>query len=135
MAPHARALLQVAIAIPLVTAGCHNPSSPEVECAAVVIPAIVVEVREAGTGRFLVAVGTAQTGAQVDSLRPYHSGTGDVFTASPFFLQAVGPPGIYHVELSHAGYRPFIADGVRVTAGTCGPNTVTLRADLVPAST
>lgn len=133
-ASRARTLLQ--LAIPLVAAGCHRPTDPgnNVQCPAMIAPAIIVQVREAGTNLQLAAVGFAQTGTTVDSLRPYSSGTGDTFSVPGFLsLQAVGPAGIYHVELSHAGYRPFVANDVNVTAGKCGPNTVTLHADLVPA--
>lgn len=98
-------------------------------------PAIIVEIREAGTGAPLAAGarGAVRDGGYVDSLRPAESTSGD--TATMYSRQAAGErAGTYAVEVRRTGYQTWTANGVRVTKGECHVNTRRLIAALQPAS-
>lgn len=123
-----RAILALALA-PLL--GCHGDRSLGVVCAPTLGEAVVVLLRDAGTGTPLAdgARGAVTEGSFVDSLRA---------------MPLEGPPrrtlvggrdreGTYVVTVDRQGYRPWRADAVRVTRGVCGVNTVGLVAELQPS--
>ena len=115
-----------------VVAGCSNPSDATL-CRASLEPAVAVEIRDAITGAAIAAGarGVVRDEAYVDSLRPYES-SGD-WPADMYSRQAAHErAGIYSVEVHHEGYRPWTAEGVRVTRDECHVRTQTLRVDLVP---
>lgn len=102
-------------------------------CPTVLKPAIVVDVKDAETGRAVAqgAYGTVREGVYVDSLRPYSLLSAD--PATLISLQAaLGRPGEYAVSVERNGYRPWTVAGIRVSASACGPRTVTLHANLLP---
>ena len=120
------------VLIALVSAGCRNTTDV---CPAVVRPGIVVEIRDARTGLPIAqgAQGFVREGTYVDSLRPYQGVSAN--PATLISLQAaLGRPGKYDVEVQRAGYLRWTKAGVTVSSGQCGPRTVILHADLVPAS-
>ena len=117
----------------LAVAGCQNPFAGGYSCPAVIKPAIVVEIRDSGTGAPLAndARGAVHDGAYVDSLTPYE-GTGA--GAGPLVLfsrrAADERPGNYSVEVTHPGYRGWTRAGVRATTGRCGVQTRRISASL-----
>ncbi|HLM66947.1 MAG TPA: hypothetical protein VK358_05425 [Longimicrobium sp.] len=119
----ARFLLLPALALPAACDGGFLTGEPI--CPAVVVPSLQVEVVDAGTGASLVpgATGSWATGSE--------SGTLGNVEFSSQYLTAFGPAGRYRVTVQHAGYAVWSRDGVRVNRGTCGPQTVRLRAVLV----
>ncbi len=105
--------------------GCSGSTS-NYACPAVLLPAIVVEVKDAQSGTPLAqgANGAVHDGAYVDSLNPFEAGSS---------LQAAFErPGTYTVEVQRTGYQAWTASDVRVTRQQCGVITVRLLATLVP---
>ncbi len=104
--------------------GCSGPTS-NYACPAVLMPGIVVEVKDSQSGAPLAqgARGAIHDGAFVDSLKPYEAGLS---------LQAAFErPGTYAVEVQRTGYKTWTASDVRVTSQQCGVKTVRLLAALV----
>ncbi len=114
--------------------GCKNPFGGPDLCPAVVNPAIVVEIRDAGTGAPLAngARGAVHDGAYVDSLTPYES-TGPGIETLVSLSGAHGRSGTYAIEVNRAGYRPWTAAGVRVVEESCGVRTRRVSASLEPS--
>lgn len=108
------------------TVSCGNIAG-NYSCPASLVPAVVVEVRDAQTGapRAEGARGAVQDGAYVDSLKP--------FEVSLSLQGAFERPGTYAVEVHRAGYQTWTVSGVRVSKQRCGVATVRLLANLVSA--
>ena len=94
-------------------------------CDTILVPGIVVQVRDAATGMPIegptVRMAATQ-GAYVDSAR-----------FAPASL-ADERPGTYVVRVEAAGYRPWQQVGVRVREDGCHVKTVNLTASLQPAT-
>ena len=117
--------------IALLGAGCDNPTAT-FACPGILVPAIVVEVRDSRTGLAIAqnAKGVVQEGVYVDSLRAYFGALPD--PATLLSLQAAwGRAGTYSVNVQRPNYLPWTASGIKVTSGLCGITSVTLHADLV----
>lgn len=119
-----------ALLLPVALGGCDGVEDATV-CPAVVVPSLVVRVTDAATGAPLPVrpSGTFDVGAVRDTLRR-HAIDAQGRTVS---LQAYGPAGLHSVAVTAPGYAPWTRADVRVTPGTCGPNTVTLDAALAKA--
>lgn len=114
-------------------AGCSGLTHPNVVCTAEMVPAIVVEIRDARTGAALAygARGVVRDGAYADSLRPAASSSADL---RDLYSRAAAHEraGTYVVEVAHEGYATWTASGVRVPDEVCHVETAELRADLQP---
>lgn len=120
--------------IAIAGAGCRSSTAASL-CPAIISPAVVVEIRDAGSGLPIAQAthGVVRDQAYVDSLMPYGRISTDPSTL--LSLQgALGRPGEYTVEVERTGYISWTVSGVRVTNGECGPITVVLHANLVPAT-
>lgn len=105
--------------LPIAGTGCHN-------CALGVPPFIDLEVRDSVTGLPTArgAVGVAQSGSVVDTLRPLDSAL--VLISTP--LQ----PGTYTVTVTKSGYAPWVGPSVTLRDDPCAINSVRLVARLRP---
>ena len=114
----------------LAASGCRL--GPET-CDTGIEPAIDVAITDALTGAPLAndAVGLVEAGTFVDSLQP-HRGDGSGQLISRATTRT--PPGSYTVRIMHDGYEPWVLANVRVRAGSCGPETQLLTAQLQPLS-
>lgn len=129
--PHCATLLAAVI-----LAGCgllngDGADDARVVCPDLAEPAIVVEVRNAGTDAPEAegAEGTIAEGGYVDSLALY----GYTGSLEPLDLAAgFERPGTYDVRLEKPGFATWRRKGVEVEAGPCGPKTERLVARLVP---
>lgn len=123
-----RTRLMVVSAI-VVATGCNLGET----CDTGIEPAIEVVIVDAITGEPLAenAAGVAQTGTFIDSLRPHRGEAGQLISRAT--TQA--PPGTYEVRVTHDGYEPWSASNIRVSAGSCGPRTRRLTAELQPSGT
>jgi hypothetical protein len=121
----------VLVLVTMVSGGCLNSTAAN-SCPAIIIPAIVVEIKDAQTGIPIAqgAQGAVREGTYADSLRPYGGISPD--PATLVSLQAaLGRPGTYSIDVQRAGYLPWTASGVKVTSDECGVRTVILHADLI----
>ena len=110
----------------LVLGACSREEPVSIECPALIIPAIAVEVSDATDGRWIAdsARGAVRDGEYVDSLVPYRFKDDKLST-----LQAAGDrPGVYDVTVQHDGYVDWAVVGVEAKATTCSVETVTLSA-------
>jgi len=111
--------------------GC---SPANVVCPQIAAPAILLEVREAGTGAPAAngAKGAVQDGAYVDSLRV----VGWLGTPSPetelLMAAAFDRPGTYSITLEKAGYQTWIRAGIVVGTDDCGTQQAQFATQLVP---
>lgn len=101
------------------------------DCTPAPSPAFNVTVIDAASGAFLAAGahGLAIDGSFEQALTP-----GD-FAPSGERASLYGPfgrAGTYTVVVRHAGYREWRRDGIGVSHGRCGVETVPLRAELQP---
>jgi hypothetical protein len=115
-------------------AGCASPVDDGYACAGLALPAVEVEVREAGTGLPLAAgaTGTVTDGGFRETLAVGDPCPGPAGCATR--LQGAWErPGRYAVRVEHPGYAAFTASGVVVTRGRCNVRTARLRADLARA--
>ena len=117
-----------ALAVLLLAACGQSATPPTGACAAAYTPAVIAIVTDSLTG--LAPAGTpsglAQTGAYVDTLRPW-SGVQTTMAGG-------GIAGTYSVHIALAGYADWNRSNIAVTpSGFCGElNSVTLHANLVP---
>ena len=112
-------------------AGC-NPAG--IDCPAIAAPAILLEVREQGTGfpAAHAARGVVRDGGYQDSLRVV-GWEGTPAPATELLLAAAfDRPGTYAVTLEKPGYQTWQRTGVEVGSGFCGTEQVRLNAILVP---
>lgn len=114
------------LAAPLLT------SCTDGACTLDVLPAVVVEIRDAVTGSPIaeLARGSVRDGSYVDSLRPEGSSLDGVLLSR---AGAIEREGTYAVEVVHDGYVTWQRPGVRVGGDDCHVETVTLQANLDPA--
>lgn len=112
--------------------GCDGLTEPDVFCTAEMVPAIVVEIRDARTGAALAygARGVVRDGAYADSLQPAASSSADI---RDLYSRAAAPEraGTYTVEVAHEGYATWTATGVQVRDDVCHVETARLHADLL----
>jgi hypothetical protein len=96
------------------------------------LPAVDVEIREAGTDLPLAAAarGAVRDGAYTDSLQPGRSDGGVLVSRRAAFER----PGIYTVEIVAPGYAMWQRTGVVALEGACGVVSATLLAILEPTS-
>src|SRR5258706_4140570 len=109
----------------------ETPIVGGVICLASFMPGMLIEVHDAVTGAPAAceADGRAQDGSRVEVL----DGGGQCASApAAIYLQGVGQTGTYTVTIDKVGYQAWVKQGVVVTSGPCGLNTVMLRADLSP---
>lgn len=119
----ARFLLLPALAL---LAACDGDFlTGEAICPAVLAASLEVEVVDAGTGANLAS---GASGAWVTGRE---SGTLGGVDRPTQYLTVFGPAGRYSVMVQHPGYAVWGRDDVQVNRGTCGPQTVRLRAELV----
>jgi hypothetical protein len=120
----------------LLISGCayFDPIGPRL-CAAVVKPAIEVEVRDAGSGQPAAtgAVGVLTDGAFADTLRIIGWTHHPSDAAALVLGGAEERPGVYDVRIEKEGYATWERKAVRARAGECGVVTVRLEAHLVRA--
>jgi hypothetical protein len=109
--------------VSLALSGCEMGA-----CTLSVEPGVLVEIRDAveGTPIAATASGSISEGSFQDSLRLYD---GTLTRAG-----ADEREGTYTVRVLHTGYVPWERTGVRVRDTGCHVDTVTLEADLQPAS-
>lgn len=117
--------LLASAALCITLAACDDMST-SVVCPGVTGPSVVVSVLDAQTGQSVTAQasGTWTTGALSDSLRHYPEPGGDTV------LAAFGPPGTYQVRVVRPGHEDWIASGVQVSEGRCGPARANVTATL-----
>ena len=112
--------------------GC-NPLA--ITCPAIVAPAILLEVREAGTGFPAAhdARGAVRDGTYLDSLRVV-GWEGGIPSPSTELLMgaALDRPGQYAITLEKPGYETWQRSGITVGVGTCGTDQVQIPVLLVP---
>ena len=108
-------------------AACDGLATGSPVCPGVVVPSLEVEVVDAATGANLAgdAEGWWVTGTEAGPLEDHY--------VPSRLLTGYGPAGRYSVIVQHPGYAVWGRDDVRVARGECGPETVTLRAELVRA--
>lgn len=100
-------------------------------CTTDVVPAIVVEIRDAVTGAYVAenAWGAVSEGTYADSLQPYISnGYGTLQSRQAAFERV----GLYSISIQHNDYQPWLRSNIQVTANECHVNTVTITAELIP---
>jgi hypothetical protein len=114
--------------------GCVGTLGPDLVCTTESRPAVIVEIRDAGTGAPLAydARGVVRDGAYADSLRPAMSSTSDPRT---LYSRAAAHEraGTYAIEVVHPDYATWTTTGVRVAMGSCHVKTVTVQAKLSPS--
>ena len=118
--------------LPLLVVGCDLPFPPGA-CTSILVPAIIVEMRDARTGAPLagLAVGTVRDGAYIDSLRPHSYLDASELTGTMLSRQAAHErSGRYTVEVERPGYQRWTRSDVRVRDADCHVQTQTLRAQL-----
>ena len=114
-----------------VAAGCNLAG---IDCPALAAPAILLEVREQGTGFPAAhdARGVVRDGSYQDSLRVV-GWEGTPAPATELRLAAAfDRPGTYDITLEKPGYQTWLRAGVEVGSGRCGTEQVQLAAILVP---
>jgi hypothetical protein len=109
----------------MLLAGCDDTGTSPI-CPAVVVPAVRVVVVDGATD---VDLGRSATGWWVSGER--RGVLEKSYLESKIDLKAYGPAGRYSVIVHHPGYRTWGRDDIRVRAGNCGPQTVTVLAELV----
>ena len=113
--------LSVCVVLPL---GC----SQDTPCSMIgepAMPAIIVEVWEAGTGG---PIGAGVAGyAEVGGSRHLLESVGD----NSYW--AYGPAGVYEVIVTGTGYQEWSKSNVKVTRTRCNVNPTLLRVDLRPS--
>ena len=104
-------------------AGCDDTGTGV--CPAEVVPAVRVVVVDGATD---VDLGRSATGYWVSGER--RGLLEKNFLEAEIDLMAFGPAGRYSVIVQHPGYATWGRDDIRVRAGNCGPQTVTVLAEL-----
>lgn len=105
-------------------AACDDVGTGTV-CPAVPVPAVRVVVVDGATD---VDLGRSATGWWVSG---ENRGVLEKnFLEAKIDLMAFGPAGRYSVIVQHPGYATWGRDGIRVREGACGPQTVTVLAEL-----
>ncbi len=114
-----------------VLAGC-NPAG--VDCPIIAAPAILLEVREYGTGFPAAngARGAVYEGSYVDSLRVVGWQGSAIPENALQMAAAFDRPGTYSIGLVKPGYQAWERTGVVVGTDRCGIQQVQLSAQLVP---
>lgn len=109
----------------LAVSGCDafNPTT----CTHEAVPGLVVEVRDAETGRYIAAgaVAVAQEEAYADTLVEYAFSDGGALRS---LAGAYERPGSYGLTVSRVGYRTWRRENVRVTGGECHVRPIELEA-------
>ncbi len=106
-------------------AACDDTGTNTV-CPAVPVPAVRVVVVDSATS---VDLGRSATGWWVTG---EHRGVLEKnFLEAQIDLLAYGPAGRYSVIVQQPGYHTWGRDDIRVRDGQCGPQTVTVRAELM----
>ena len=116
------ALLLPALAL---LAACDDTGTGTV-CPAIPVPAVRIVVVDSATS---VDLGRSATGWWVSGER--RGVLEKNFLQAEIDLLAYGPAGGYSVIVQHEGYQTWGRNDVRVRDGECGPQTVTLRAELM----
>ena len=99
-------------------------------CTGVLVPAVVLEVRDASSGASIAGMATAtmRDGAFLDTLRSYAYSSMDGSILS--LRGALERSGMYDITVSAPGYRTWQKRGVRVNHDECHAITVQLVARL-----
>ncbi|HEX6913151.1 MAG TPA: hypothetical protein VF142_22260 [Longimicrobium sp.] len=100
--------------------GACSDSALSVVCPGVMRPSLLVNVLDSISGQSAAAQarGWWTSGTRTDSLRHVPPTTGE----GAVLLAAYGPPGLYDVRVEVAGRPDWIANGIVVTEGSCGPD-------------
>lgn len=108
-------------------AGCGDGTTGPIVCTDEFVFGISIEVRDGSTGlpAALGADGTLTDGDYVESLQVLGDDT---------MVGAGERAGTYDVRITKAGYEPWTAARVTVTADECHVRTVFLEANLLPLS-
>jgi hypothetical protein len=116
----------LAPAVLCITLAACDDSATSVVCPGDAGPSVVVSVLDAQTGQSVTAQasGTWTVGTVSDSLRHYPEAGGGMV------LAAFGPPGTYEVRVVRPGHEDWIASGIQVSAGQCGPARANVTATL-----
>ena len=115
----------LAVVVPLI-AGCGLlPESPV--CVDMLPPAVQLVITDSVSGaRLTSAMAVVRDGAYVDTARAQ-----PVNPEGPLHA-AYSRPGIYSVEVNHAGYRQWQRDAVRPGRGSCGLEAAMLDVRMQP---
>lgn len=110
-------------------AGCDGDES--IVCTAEARFGVNVSAKNAVTGQLIPAGvrGSLKDGSYLDSLQVLTDIEGRIFSLAG----AVERPGTYRVDLVAPGYQPWTRSDVRVVAGRCHVEAVSIQADMVPA--
>jgi hypothetical protein len=134
MKPFSFVCLFLLVSLISISSGCGSGDSPGgVGCSANIVDGIVVHVIDAQTHANIAtgATGTIQDGSYTETLRPTQlDGAGNTISLS-------GAPertGAYTITIQKAGYQTFVLQNVVVTKNVCHVNTVTVDANLLPAT-
>jgi hypothetical protein len=111
--------------LPLLAA-CGDPLGQD--CTTDVQPAVAVQIRDARTAAVLTGPATAiaREGAYAD--------TAEIVAGDSWARLALEREGVYDITVRKAGYREWERAGVPAFDGQCHVQTVTVRADLEPAT-
>jgi len=111
--------------------GC---SPANIVCPQIAAPAILLEVREDGTGAPAAngARGVVEDGGYVDSLRVVGWSGPPAPETELYMAAAFDRPGTYSVRLEKAGYQTWIRTNIVVGTDDCGTQQVQFATKLVP---
>lgn len=111
---------------------CDSTSTEPVFCPSIAEPAIVIDVTDAVTGKYIAkeATGIIKDGSYIDTL-----GFGNITQREPVLIvkSLVGGlerAGTYDVRIELEGYQPWSRNNVHVPEGECGPHTQHLEAQM-----
>lgn len=125
-----RSLIILMAGLVLPATGCDSHSE-QVICPAVILPAVVVEVRDTDTGGYMAdrTSGYIQERGYADPFVPHSVSASGVLRT----LQAgMGRAGTYLVLLEADGYATWERDNVVVSTDVCGVVTERLTAEMQP---
>jgi len=112
----------------VLVAGCDGDES--IVCTTEARFGVNLSVKDAVTGQLIPSGvrGSLKDGSYLDSLQVFTDIEGRIFSLAG----AVERPGTYRVDLVAPGYQPWTRSDVRVLAGRCHVEPVSIQADMVP---
>ena len=115
----------------VVLAAC-SPAS--ISCPQIPAPAILLEVRESGTGNPAAngAKGVVEDGAYIDSLKVVGWSGPPAPETELLMAAAFDRPGTYSIRLEKPGYQTWVRAGVVVGTDDCGTQQAQIVTQLVP---
>lgn len=110
-------------------AGCDGDES--IVCTTEARFGVNLSVKDAVTGQLIPegVRGALRDGSYIDSLQVFTDIEGRIFSLAG----AVERPGTYRVDLAAPGYQPWMRSDVRVVAGRCHVEPVSIQANMIPA--